>query len=94
MRLVLKEWQFADGSVSSNNTSVIGSQRSMNRPSDDHPRTGRKIKLTVVEGRDLVVKDKAGKSNAYVKLQYGKVCLFVHWVSLVNFFLTTCFLKL
>ncbi|RZC58060.1 hypothetical protein C5167_005365 [Papaver somniferum] len=72
VRLVLKEWQFADGSVSSNNTSVIGSQRSMNRPSDDHPRTGRKIKLTVVEGRDLVVKDKAGKSNAYVKLQYGK----------------------
>ncbi|KAI3920777.1 hypothetical protein MKW98_005603 [Papaver atlanticum] len=72
VRLVLKEWQFADGSVSSNNTSVVGSQRSMNRPSDDHPRTGRKIKLTVVEGRDLVVKDKAGKSNAYVKLQYGK----------------------
>ncbi|KAI3962948.1 hypothetical protein MKW92_031788 [Papaver armeniacum] len=72
VRLVLKEWQFADGSVSSNNTSLVGSQRSMNRPSDDHPRTGRKIKLTVVEGRDLVVKDKAGKSNAYVKLQYGK----------------------
>ncbi|KAI3946455.1 hypothetical protein MKX01_017671 [Papaver californicum] len=72
VRLVLKEWQFADGSVSSNNTSIVGSQRSMNRASDDQPRTGRKIKLTVVEGRDLVVKDKAGKSNSYVKLQYGK----------------------
>ncbi|KAI3976577.1 hypothetical protein MKX01_008435 [Papaver californicum] len=72
VRLVLKEWQFADGSVSSNSTSIVGSQRSMNRALDDQPRTGRKIKLTVVEGRDLVVKDKAGKSNSYVKLQYGK----------------------
>ncbi|GFP81834.1 synaptotagmin-5 [Phtheirospermum japonicum] len=71
VRLVLKEWQFSDGSHSFTSFRT-GSRRSLNGPSNYFPRTGRKISITVVEGKDLVVKDKIGKSDPYVKLQYGK----------------------
>ncbi|KAL0312737.1 UNVERIFIED_CONTAM: Multiple C2 and transmembrane domain-containing protein 1 [Sesamum radiatum] len=72
VRLVLKEWQFSDGSHSP--TSVGASSRhSLSGGSNFFPRTGRRICITVVEGKDLVVKDKIGKSDPYVKLQYGKV---------------------
>ncbi|KAL7160267.1 hypothetical protein ABFS83_01G082300 [Erythranthe nasuta] len=73
VRLVLKEWQFADGSHSS--TSLSSSSRrslSGHGPSNHFSKTGRKICITVVEGKDLLVKDKIGKSDPYVKLQYGK----------------------
>lgn len=34
--------------------------------------------VTVVEGRNLTAKDKSGKCNPYVKLQYGKVeCIII-----------------
>ena len=33
--------------------------------------TGRKLKLTIVEGKDLIAK--SGKYDTYVKLRYGKV---------------------
>ncbi|KAF3438565.1 hypothetical protein FNV43_RR21328 [Rhamnella rubrinervis] len=72
VKLVLKEWQFSDGSQSSNNFHVR-SHQSLNRSSNFLSRTGRKIHITVVEGKDLFVKDKSGKSEPYVKLQYGKV---------------------
>ncbi|OVA04981.1 C2 calcium-dependent membrane targeting [Macleaya cordata] len=84
VRVVLREWQFSDGSRSFNNSSLIGSQRSMYRSSDVQPRTGRKLKLTVVEGRDLVGKDKLGKSNSYVKLQYGKALYRTRTVNVLN----------
>lgn len=74
LKLVMKEWQFSDGS---NSIHVFqpGLQRSLNGSSNFLPTTGRKIYITVVEGKNLVVKERFGKSDPYVKLQYGKVCL-------------------
>ncbi|CAI9755382.1 unnamed protein product [Fraxinus pennsylvanica] len=71
VKLVLKEWQFADGSH--NLTSFnLSAQHSLDGASIFLSKTGRKICLTVVEGKDLIVKDKTGKSGPYVKLYYGK----------------------
>lgn len=73
VRLVLKEWQFSDGSISLNNsinsTTQLPSYSSQYLPT----RTGRKLKVTVIEGRDLASKDKSGNCDPYVKLHYGKV---------------------
>ncbi|KAM3380353.1 synaptotagmin-5 isoform X4 [Capsicum galapagoense] len=73
VKLVLKEWQFADGSHSSTGL-PISSQPSLNSTSSFLPRTGRRIYVTIVEGKDLPSKDKFGKSGSgcYVKFQYGK----------------------
>lgn len=84
MKLVLKEWQFSDGSQSSNNFHVQ-SRQSLFGSSSFESRTGRKIHVTVVEGKDLSVKDKSGKCDPYVKLQYGKVgFLFLRKRPLIN----------
>lgn len=72
MRLVLKEWLFSDGSHTSTNFSA-SSRHPLSGTNNYSPKTGRKIVITVVEGKDLLVKDKIGKSVPYVKLQYGKV---------------------
>ncbi|PSR84718.1 Synaptotagmin like [Actinidia chinensis var. chinensis] len=72
VKLVLKEWQFSDGSHSLHGIR-LSSRQSLYGSSNFLPGTGRKICITVVEGKDLVVKDKFGKSDPYVKLQYGKV---------------------
>ncbi|XP_031259322.1 extended synaptotagmin-1 [Pistacia vera] len=72
VRLVLKEWQFSDGSHSLTNFRS-GSQQSLNGSSNFLSRTGRKINVTVAEGKDLIPKDKSGKCDPYVKLQYGKI---------------------
>ncbi|XP_065860725.1 uncharacterized protein [Euphorbia lathyris] len=72
VRLVLKEWQFSDGSHSFNKFPV-SSLQSINGSSNSFPRTGRKINVIVVEGKDLTGKERSGKCNPYVKLQYGKV---------------------
>ncbi|XP_022994080.1 synaptotagmin-5-like isoform X2 [Cucurbita maxima] len=71
VRLVLKEWMFSDGSHSSNRYHV-SPQQSLNGASSFLSSTGRKINITVVEGKDLPTKDKNGKCDPYVKLQYGK----------------------
>ncbi|XP_059455671.1 multiple C2 domain and transmembrane region protein 8-like isoform X2 [Corylus avellana] len=71
VKLVLKEWQFSDGSHTFNSYH-FSSRQSSYGSSNVLPRTGRKISITVVEGKDLIVKDKSGKSDLYVKLQYGK----------------------
>jgi Ca2+-dependent lipid-binding protein len=77
VKLVLKEWQFSDGSHTLNYH--LSSRQSSYGSSNVLSRTGRKISITVVEGKDLIVKDKSGKSDPYVKLQYGKVgSLFLH----------------
>ncbi|XP_073298819.1 synaptotagmin-5-like isoform X2 [Primulina huaijiensis] len=72
VKLVLKEWQFSDGTHSPTNFGR-GSFHPVNVISNYSPKTERKIHVTVVEGKDLVVKDKMGKSDPYVQLQYGKV---------------------
>ncbi|OMO87138.1 C2 calcium-dependent membrane targeting [Corchorus capsularis] len=71
VRLVVKEWQFSDGSLSFNKFRA-SSQPSLNGSSNFLSRTGRKINVTIVEGKDLITKDKFGKCNPYIKLQYGK----------------------
>ncbi|XP_038994380.1 synaptotagmin-5-like [Hibiscus syriacus] len=72
VKLVVKEWQFSDGSLSFNNLRV-SSQPSLSGSSNFLLRTGRRISVTIVEGKDLITKDESGKCNPYVKLQYGKV---------------------
>ncbi|CAL0322228.1 unnamed protein product [Lupinus luteus] len=69
--IVVKEWQYSDGSHSLNNIRA-SSQQSLNGSSNLQLKTGRKLIITVVEGRDLATKDKSGKFDPYVKLQYGK----------------------
>ncbi|KAL6550102.1 MYF24 [Orobanche minor] len=71
VRLVLKEWQFSDGSHSLTSFGT-GSRHPVSGPSNYLSKTGRKICITVIEGKDLVVKDKIGRSDPYVKMQYGK----------------------
>ncbi|XP_010663606.1 uncharacterized protein LOC100262742 isoform X2 [Vitis vinifera] len=71
VRLVVKEWQFTDGSHSSNNFRV-SPQQSLYGSSNFASGTGRKINITVVEGKDLIA-NKSGRCDPYVKLQYGKV---------------------
>lgn len=71
VRIVVKEWQFSDGSHSLNNFRV-SSQQSHNGPTHVLS-TGRKLYITVMEGKNLAAKDKSGKFEPYVKLQYGKV---------------------
>ncbi|XP_054816971.1 synaptotagmin-5-like [Prosopis cineraria] len=70
--IVVKEWQLSDGSHSLNNLR-ISSQQSLYGSSNLQVRTGRKLSITVVEGKDFAAKDKSGKFDSYVKLQYGKV---------------------
>lgn len=74
VKLVLKEWQFSDGSIGSDAVH-LSPQQSLYGSSNLFPRTGRKIYITIVEGKELMVKDKFGKSDPYVKLQYGKAML-------------------
>ncbi|KAF5733988.1 hypothetical protein HS088_TW16G00429 [Tripterygium wilfordii] len=71
VRLVLKEWQFADGSHSLGKFHAA-SPLSLYGSSNFLTRTGRKINVSVVEGKEFLVKDKSGKCGTYTKLQYGK----------------------
>nr|XP_043636776.1 uncharacterized protein LOC122607790 [Erigeron canadensis] len=71
VKLTLKEWQFSNGlhslsgsQLSTRASSLYGSTSNL------QSRTGRKFYVTVVEGKELLEKDRSGKS--YVKLQYGK----------------------
>ncbi|KAM1740389.1 hypothetical protein EV2_016335 [Malus domestica] len=71
VKLVLKEWQFSDGSHV--DSSLLTPRRSLFGSSNFLPKTGRKVNVTVMEGKDLVSKDRSGKCDPYVKLQYGKI---------------------
>ncbi|KAF7836908.1 synaptotagmin-5 isoform X1 [Senna tora] len=71
VRIVVKEWQFSDGTHSLNNFRVNSLQ--VNGSSHLLLRTGRKLHVTVLEGRNLAAKDKSGNFEPYIKLQYGKV---------------------
>lgn len=73
MSIVVKEWQFSDGSHSLNSLRSSSSQQSINGSPNFQLKTGRKISVTIVEGKDLAAKDKSGKFDPYIKLQYGKV---------------------
>ena len=72
VKLVVKEWQFSDGSLSLNKFNV-SSLKSMYGSSNLLSRTGRKINVAIMEGKDLISKERSGKCDPYVKLQYGKV---------------------
>ncbi|KAL2342484.1 hypothetical protein Fmac_003769 [Flemingia macrophylla] len=72
VKIVVKEWQFSDGSHSLNNLRA-NSQQSLIGSSSLLSKTGRKLRITVVEAKDLAAKDKDGKIDPYIKLQYGKV---------------------
>lgn len=86
MSLVLKEWQFSDGSISLGNSVISRSQPSFYGSPNLQLRTGRKLKVAVAEGRNLFVKEKSGKCDPYVKLQYGKVsCHLVNSHSQIKF---------
>jgi hypothetical protein len=74
--LVLKEWQFADGSVTVSNSLSNGLRSSLDGLPKFQPRTGSTLRVKVVEGKDLAVNSKSGKGDPYVKLQYGKVIVF------------------
>ncbi|CAA7397692.1 unnamed protein product [Spirodela intermedia] len=70
VKLVLKEWHYSDGSHSLNSTASILSQPSNSGFSSFQLGTGRKVKMTVIEGKNLLTK--SGKCSPYVKLHYGK----------------------
>ncbi|TKY60932.1 Synaptotagmin-5 protein [Spatholobus suberectus] len=72
VKIIVKEWQFSDGSHSLNNLRA-NSQRSLVGSSSLLSKTGRKLKITIIEAKDLASKDKFGKFDPYIKLQYGKV---------------------
>ncbi|KAJ6677509.1 hypothetical protein OIU74_024078 [Salix koriyanagi] len=69
VKLVVKEWQFSDGSLSLNKFNG-SSRKSTYSSSSPLSRTGRKINVAIMEGKDLI---SSGKCDPYVKLQYGKV---------------------
>ncbi|ESQ48067.1 hypothetical protein EUTSA_v10020065mg [Eutrema salsugineum] len=71
VRLLLKEWHFSDGSHSLNSVNS-SSLHSLDASSSLSSKTGRKIIVTVLSGKNLVSKDKTGKCEASVKLQYAK----------------------
>ncbi|KAJ6759796.1 hypothetical protein OIU79_024789 [Salix purpurea] len=72
VKLVVKEWQFSDGSLSLNKFNG-SSRKSTYSSSSPLSRTGRKINVAIMEGKDLISKERSGKCDPYVKLQYGKV---------------------
>ncbi|CAN8258897.1 unnamed protein product [Cochlearia groenlandica] len=69
VRLLVKEWHFSDGSHSLNSVNS-SSLHSLDGPSTLFSKTGRKIIVTALSGRNLV--SKTGKCDASLKLQYGK----------------------
>lgn len=71
VKLVLKEWQFSDGSHSLSRLRD-SSGLPLSSSTNFLPTTGRKINITILEGKDLVANNKSGKCNPYVKLHYGK----------------------
>ncbi|XP_027340284.1 synaptotagmin-4-like isoform X2 [Abrus precatorius] len=77
VKIVVKEWQFSDGSHSLNNLHA-SSRQSLIGSSNLLSKTGRKLKITVVEAKDLAARDKFGKFEPYIKLQYGKVVKRTH----------------
>eukprot|EP00252_Welwitschia_mirabilis_P021688 TRINITY_DN5627_c0_g1_i1.p1 TRINITY_DN5627_c0_g1~~TRINITY_DN5627_c0_g1_i1.p1 ORF type:complete len:842 (-),score=186.13 TRINITY_DN5627_c0_g1_i1:179-2704(-) len=73
VKLLVREWQFADGSRSLQGFNTLHPQQSLPGSwSTASPPTGRKLKVTVVEGRNLTGKERSGKCDPYVKVQHGK----------------------
>jgi hypothetical protein len=63
----MSQWHFVDDAMVPPLHSILGSLSTFQES------TGRVMKITVEEGRNLAARDRSGKSDPYVLLQYGKV---------------------
>ncbi len=73
VRLELKEWQFSDGSRAVANH--LPGTITLNSVPSLHPYTGRKLRISAVEGRNLAPMSAGSSINPYLKLFYAKVKL-------------------
>ncbi|KAH7404885.1 hypothetical protein KP509_15G048600 [Ceratopteris richardii] len=71
--LIVTEWQFVDGSRIRSDTFNKMPSKLLYSFGSLETITGRTLRITVVEGRNLAAKDRTGKSDPYVQLRYGKV---------------------
>lgn len=72
VKLVVKEWQFIDGSRTGDDY-ANGTIPTLQYLPSFETHTGRTLRITVLEGRNLAAKDRTGKSDPYVRLRYGKL---------------------
>lgn len=87
MKFVVKEWQFSDGSHSLNSLRS-NSQRSLIGSSSLLSKTGRKLKITVVEAKDLAAKDKSEKLTHTLNCYMERSVSLVFYWTLNTFTLT------
>eukprot|EP00250_Pteridium_aquilinum_P010520 c19447_g1_i1 orf=1765-3852(+) len=73
VKLLIKEWQFTDGSRTGGDFVNGTLSNTFQALPSFEAHTGRTIKITVLEGRNLAAKDRTGKSDPYVRLRYGKM---------------------
>lgn len=73
VKLLMKEWQFTDGSRTGGDSINGGSLSTSQSLPSFETHTGRTLKITVLEGRNLAAKDRSGKSDPYIRLRYGKL---------------------
>ncbi|KAJ7294164.1 hypothetical protein O6H91_Y274600 [Diphasiastrum complanatum] len=73
VRLTMKEWLFHDSSKPLASDTSMEHQNTLGSWPVLPSRTGRKLKVIVLEGRNLAPKDRTGKSDPYLRIQYGKV---------------------
>ncbi|KAI5061768.1 hypothetical protein GOP47_0024273 [Adiantum capillus-veneris] len=73
IRLLIKEWQFTDGSRTADDAMSVNILNTLHSLPSFEAHTGRTLRVTVMEGKNLAAKDRTGKSDPYVRLRYGKV---------------------
>lgn len=73
VRLLMKEWHFMDGSRTDSDAVNGNVSNKWHFLPSFEALTGRTLRITIMEGRNLAAKDRSGKSDPYVRLRYGKV---------------------